>query len=83
MPPGRECCHCGDWMDDHVADGGHSPVSMGPEPTYRGETEGWCPDHGFWYYDQGGDLAWSPEHPSKLLGDEQDGKVAEDQGPLI
>jgi len=59
-PGAREICHCGDYMDDHghPMNVGHNPVSMGVEPTLAGEFEGWCPDHGYWWIDQEGEVRY-------------------------
>lgn len=55
FPQGPGVCPCGDY-GDHPHDGSHAGMGR-PEPTYKYEVEGWCPDHGFWYFDQGGELA--------------------------
>lgn len=60
--PQREMCHCGDYMDTHDSpmNCGHSPVSMGPEPTDPDMVEGWCPVHGTWIFDEHGEPIWTP-----------------------
>jgi hypothetical protein len=81
FPEGVACCHCGEpvnarWPYEH-----HSPVSMGPEPTQNGEVEGWCPDHGFWYFDLDGEPVYSPEHPGmRPVYGVIDGQAEPDQG---
>jgi hypothetical protein len=55
FPQGPGTCPCGD-SGDHPHNGSHSGMGQ-PEPTYADQVEGWCPDHGFWYWDQGGELA--------------------------
>lgn len=55
-------------------DSGHYPVSTGPHMNYFGHCEGWCPDHWYWFYDQGGEQHWYDRGYEPLNTETPDGK---------